>query len=190
MLKRHPAIVCIERLKWRLIAGAMLAGWAAISPIMVFAAADEGADQAMIYFRAKNANACNVYMNYSFYRPNFSLKAVNASALSNEQQRFITHFNAAFQALATRVGQSCQAPSNGAGGLNPQTAAALYKRCIALDDRLGISEGGWDVSRMPAPSNCISPKLAAPGVVTLIRASMPTPDMTLGSWITRAEQGH
>jgi hypothetical protein len=147
------------------------------------------ADVQMTYFRAGAARDCNVYMNYSFYRPNFSLKARNPALLTPAQASFLAAFNANIQDVVDGAGASCRAPASGAKGLEAGTARKIYSACLALDARLGISEDGWGHGRMPAPSNCISPKLSAPGTFKLIDGDLPAPPMSLRAWMAKAADG-
>jgi hypothetical protein len=141
----------------------------------------------MRYFRYRDAQSCNVYMNYSFWQPNFSLMARNAHALTETERSFIREFNAGVLAMVRRGGAGdCQPPPGGAR--NP-AARDLYRRCMATLDRFGIVEQGWVGGRLPAPSNCISPKTASAGTVFMIRGSLPTSQMTVGEWIRRSETG-
>lgn len=141
----------------------------------------------MRYFRYNRARACNVYMNYSFWQPNFSLMARNPNALSAEDRAFIEEFNRSFQAMAVRGGMgNCEPPP---GGMSNPRAREIYNRCMATQDRFGIAEQGWVNGRMPAPSNCISPKRDLAGTIRLVNGSLPTQTMSVSEWIRRSETG-
>jgi len=145
----------------------------------------------MLYFRATRVEDCNVYMNYSFHDPNFSLKVRDAGRLSPAEASFVKTFNLEVRTLIARSGlEPCRAPLTGTLGLSPEHARKIYDACLALDRRLGIAEDGWGSGRLPAPSNCLSPKLSATGVVKLLTAKLPTPTLTIEDWSSRALQQH
>ena len=134
-----------------------------------------------IYFRYPNQNACNVYMNYSFHRPHFSLMARRPSDLSTKEQTFISTFNAEFDRFAHDRLAACDLPT-GALFMSRAEQERRYAACSGAESQLGIAEQEWSQSRLPAPSNCISPKLSSPGVVALL-ANVGERQMLLGDWL-------
>lgn len=143
------------------------------------------ATTAMQYFRYPSADQCNVYMNYSSRQPNFSLRVVNPNLLSPQEIAFVREFNAKFQAMATGAGMSTCV--NTGSGFNAPGAQDLYTRCMSTLARLGAAEESWVGGRMPAPSNCISPVMAADGTVMLLSGFLAKTQMSVDAWMAKAQ---
>ena len=142
----------------------------------------------MVYFRSGSAPQCNVYMNYSFWEPHFSLKAKDAGQLTAGQREFISGFNAEFdRRVAPRLAQPCAVPRDWML-LSDERKRQLYEVCRAAETSLGIAEDGWGRSRLPAPSNCISPRLDSAGAVTLTAARQ-TASMAIAAWMQSSLTG-
>ncbi|HVQ08038.1 MAG TPA: hypothetical protein VMS43_06345 [Allosphingosinicella sp.] len=153
------------------------------------ARANLGDEEQMVYFRAPSEAQCNVYMNYSFYEPHFTLVVRNSAALTPVQRRFVGLFSDAFQRQVGRaLVNMCRVPPF-ASLLPRARARQLLNRCIQAVAALGIAERGWTAGRLPAPSNCISPELVSAGTVHLFPAQLPSTPMSIDRWMSRARGG-
>jgi hypothetical protein len=169
---------------WRYLGASAFAAFAIVAP---GAYAADQAPQSVVYFRYARSSDCNVYMNYSFHAPHFSLMASQPEALSPRERAFLSDFNAAFERLAHERLAVCDLPA-GAWFMPHSEQERRYAVCTAAETRLGIAEAGWPQSRLPAISNCVSPKLASPGTVSIL-PRLREPPMSLASWLAIANAG-
>lgn len=137
----------------------------------------------MLYFRAHGVAECNVYMNYSFWEPHFSLMARHPERLSADERSFLHDFNDAFESrVAPSLVSPCKTPV-GSVFLSAARKRELYDICVAAETRRGVAEASWGNSPVAAPSNCMSSRLSHAGVQSLIAARLPTPSMSLDAWM-------
>lgn len=147
-------------------------------------------DSQIVYFRAGSSKQCNVYMDYTVRSvPHFSLKARTPASLTAAERRFLEEFNEAFRRhVAPLVGTTCRAPAGSIFWSRERQLKAL-EQCVEVERRLGITQTGWVGGRLPAPSNCIWPRLTNADALGKIEGSLPRTPMTIGQWMARARAG-
>ena len=147
-------------------------------------------DRAMMYFRSPPNGQCNVYMDYTVRRvPHFSLQARDPGRLTEAERSFLSQFNDAFRRqVAPLVGDVCLAPT-GSFLWSMERKQKALTRCVEVERRLGITQEGWARSRLPAPSNCIWPRLTKANALGPIADPLPRTPMTINQWMARARAG-